>query len=72
MQRQRSVNRRTTVLQPTITSSRLGVTSLAIMPKVIHYSLLAQAHAFAYLRGFMADAVKIHTEQHGGNKHVHS
>ena len=36
-----------------------------------HYALLAQAHAL-HARGFMADAAKIHAEQHGGNKHAHS
>lgn len=36
-----------------------------------HYALLAQAHAL-HARSFMADAAKIHAEQHGGNKHAHS
>jgi hypothetical protein len=36
-----------------------------------HYALLAQAHAL-HAAGFMADAAKIHAEQHGGNKHAHS
>lgn len=36
-----------------------------------HYALLAQAHA-SHAKGFMAEAAKIHAEQHGGNKHAHS
>jgi hypothetical protein len=36
-----------------------------------HYTLLAQAHAF-HAGGFMSDAAKIHSEQHGGNKGAHS
>ncbi len=36
-----------------------------------HYALLAQAQA-AHASGFMAEAAKIHAEQHGGNKHAHS